>query len=419
MDEPVKIAAANLPSRRRLILAVIAGLALVIGGGVAWRLHRPGTSSNSGRASGATPTVAVSTAGPGTIENRLSELGTVTPLASVTVKTQITGVLQSVNFTEGQTVASGDFLAQIDDRPYRALLAQNQGTLARDKSLLAQAKTDLRRYERLARQDSIAQQTADDQRDLVTQDAGNVAADEAAVAAQRLNIAYCHITAPVGGKVGLRAVDPGNYVTPGDTNGIITITQLEPISVIFSIPEDNIPALQAAIKTGQPIPINLYDRANSTRLATGSLSTVNNQIDTSTGTLSMRALFSNNDDALVPNQFVNVDMLLSTQMNTLSVPVGAIQTGAPGTYVYTVDDKNIAHVAVVTLGVQDANRVQILSGLNNGARVVTDGVDHLRDGIAVTVAKPTAAPGVAAAAATRQPHSGHKPKPAAASSAGP
>jgi multidrug efflux system membrane fusion protein len=414
MDEPVEFATAKHPSKRRLVLAAIAGLVLVIAGGVAWRLRSPGTSVSNARLSGATPTVAVTAAGPGTIENRLSELGTVTPLASVTVKTQITGVLQTVNFTEGQSVAQGDFLAQIDDRPYHALLAQSQGTLARDKSLLAQAKTNLARFQRLARQDSIAQQTADDQRDLVTQDAGNVATDEAAVAAQRLNITYCHITAPVGGKVGLRAVDPGNYVTSSDTNGIVTITQLEPISVLFSIPEDNIPALQTALKTGRPIPITLFDRGGSTQLAAGSLSTINNQIDTSTGTLKMRALFPNIDDALVPNQFVNVNMLLNAQQDTLSVPVGAIQTGAPGTYVYTVDDKNTAHVTLVTLGTQDANRVQILAGLSNGERVVTDGIDHLRDGIAVTVAGPATAP------ATARPDHGHKAKPAAsASSAGP
>ena len=396
MDERAQSAdTTHKPRRRWLLATVFGGLGLLIVAGAAWRI----SSNKSGprgaaHAHGATPSVTAAIAGPGTIEDHLSELGTVTPLASVTVKTQITGVLESVQFTEGQMVQQGDFLAQIDDRPYQAALAQDQGTLARDQALLDQAQTDLTRYQKLLRQDSIARQTVEDQAQLVKQYQGSVAADQAQIAAQQLNIAYCHITAPITGRVGLRAVDAGNYVTPSDSNGIVTITQLQPISVIYSIPEDSIPALQQARAGGAPIPVALYDRADSVRLAEGQLATVNNQIETATGTLSMRALFDNDDGSLVPNQFVNADMLVATHKNVLSIPIAALQSGAPGSFVYRIDPAtSLVHIITVTTGVQDAGRVQILSGLAAGDEVVTDGIDRLRDGIAVKVASLTPAPG--------------------------
>lgn len=389
--------------RRRSRLPWIIGLiALLIAAGVAWRLTHQTSGPPGGRFGGPAPSVAVAVAGPGTIQNRLEELGTVTPLAAVTVTTQISGVLQSVGFTEGQTVKKGDFLAQIDDRPYRALLAQYQGTLAHDQGLLTQAQSDLSRYQTLVKQDSIAEQTVADQRALVSQYQGTIAADQAQIAAQQLNIAYCHITAPVDGVVGLRQVDPGNYVTSGSTTGLVVLNQITPISVLFSVPEDNIPALHRAIRHGEPIQVTLYDRADSTELSEGTLSTLDNQIDTSTGTLKMRALFQNADAELVPNQFVNVDMLVSQQQNVLSVPVNALQTGAPGTYVYLVDAGNVAHVTPVKIGVQDANRAQIVSGLSAGDKVVTDGVDRLRDGIKVTISDPNAAIPAATAVTPRR-----------------
>jgi len=405
MDKQVEVsvpsrsgAGGRTSRRRRWVLPLFfLLLVLAIGGGVAWRLTHQTAAVGGGRFGGAVPSVSVAVAGPGTIQNRLEELGTVTPLAGVTVTTQISGILQSVGFTEGQTVKKGDFLAQIDDRPYRALLAQYQGTLAHDQGVLAQAKSDLARYQVLEKQDSIAAQTVTDQQALVAQNVGTVAADQAQIAAQQLNIAYCHITAPVDGVVGLRVVDPGNYVTAASSTGIVVLNQITPISVLFSVPEDNIPALHAAIRSGQPIPVTLYDRADTTKLADGTLSTVDNQIDTATGTLKMRAVFPNTDGELVPNQFVNVDMLVSQLTNVLSVPVNAIQTGAPGSYVYVVDADNVANVTPVTTGAQDSDRVQILSGLNPGDRVVTDGVDRLRDGIRVTIAGPVAAAPVATA----------------------
>jgi len=399
MDKQIEVSSPTRPGspgrllrRRRSIWPwLLLILVLLLIGGVSWRLTHQTVAAGGGRFGGAVPSVGVAVAGPGTIENRLEELGTVTPLAGVTVTTQVSGVLESVGFTEGQAVKKGDFLAQIDDRPYRALLAQYQGTLAHDQGLLAQARADLARYAQEEKQDSIAAQTVEDQQALVAQDQGTVAADQAQIDAQQLNIAYCHITAPVDGVVGLRVVDPGNYVTAASTTGIVVLNQISPISVLYSVPEDNIPALHRAVKSGAPIPVTLYDRAGTTKLADGKLGTVDNQIDTSTGTLKMRALFDNTDGELVPNQFVNVDMLVSQLQNVLSVPVNAIQTGAPGSYVYVVGADNVATVTPVTLGAQDADRVQILSGLNPGDRVVTDGVDRLRDGITVTIAGPVSA----------------------------
>ena len=413
MDKQVDVATPPRPGavrvirRRRLIWPlVLLVLVLALAGGVAWRLTHQTAAVGGGRFGGAVPSVSVAVAGPGTIQNRLQKLGTVTPLASVTVVPQISGVLESVGFTEGQTVKKGDFLAQIDDRPYKALLAQYQGTLAHDQGVLSQARSDLARYEVLEKQDSIAAQTVTDEQALVSQDLGTVAADQAQIAAEQLNIAYCHIVAPVDGVVGLREVDPGNYVTsnststtttPSGATGIVVLNQIAPISVLFSVPEDNIPAIHAAVRSGNPIPVVLYDRADTTKLADGTLATLDNQIDTSTGTLRMRAMFPNTDGELVPNQFVNVDMLVSQLQNVLSVPVNAIQTGAPGSYVYVVDADNVANVTAVTTGAQDSDRVQILSGLNYGDRVVTDGVDRLRDGIRVTIAGPVATAPVATA----------------------
>ncbi len=355
---------------------------VAIAGGVTWRLTHT-TVAPQGRFSGATASVLVSSAAPADIENRLAELGTVTPLAGVTVTTQISGILQSVGFTEGQTVHKGDFLAQIDDRPYRAALAQYQGTLAHDQGLLVQAQSDLARYQKLAKQDSIAAQTVADQHALVLQDQGTIKSDQGQIAAQQLNIDYCHITAPVDGVVGLRLVDPGNYVTAGSTTGIVVLNQIQPISVVFAIPEDNVPALHQSMQSGQPVPITLYDRSDSIKLADGKLGTVDNEIQTTTGTLKMRALFDNQDGNLVPNQFVNVDMLVSKTHADVAVPVAAVQTGTAGSYVYVVNDQNVASIVQVKEGDKDANLIQITSGLNAGDKVVVDGVDRLRDGIKV------------------------------------
>jgi multidrug efflux system membrane fusion protein len=329
-------------------------------------------------------------------------LGTVTSLATVTVQTQISGVMQQVGFQEGQIVKKGDFLAQIDPRPYEALLQQAKGTLAHDQGLLAQARIDLARYARLNRQDSIGRQTYEDQVYVVQQYEGSVAADEGAVETQNVNLAFCHITSPINGRVGLRQVDPGNYITPSLANGLVVITQLDPISVIFTLPEDAVPAIQEQLAKGAKLQAVAYDRANTAELATGTLETIDNQIDTTTGTVKLRALFANPDQKLFPNQFVNIKLTVSTLHGVLTVPNAAVQTGAPGSFVYAVQPDSTVAVVPVQIGLTDADKTQITDGLSKGQQVVVDGADRLRDGARVTL------PGPAPAAVPGQ-HWQHKP----------
>jgi multidrug efflux system membrane fusion protein len=390
----------------RWLVAFLIVLLLAI---VAWRVVWPmlGASSSparSGRAGAAGPPqpVGTATAATGDVRVMVAALGTVTPLATVTVKTQLAGQLQQIGFTEGQLVHKGDFLAQIDPRPYQAALAQDQGQLAKDQALLKQAQVDLVRYQTLLRQDSIARQQADDQVYLVQQDQGAIQSDQAQIDTQKLNLTYCRIVAPVDGRVGLRQVDAGNYVQTSDANGIVVITQLQPISVVFSIAEDNLPAVLKQTHAGAKLPVTAYDRANVVKLATGELATLDNQIDTTTGTVKLRAIFPNADESLFPNQFVNARLLVDTLRDVVTVPVAAIQRGAPGTYVYQVDASSTVAVKPVKLGVTDGDKVQIVSGLAVGDTVVVDGADRLRDGIKVTAkaaTPPTATPTAADTAA--------------------
>jgi len=313
----------------------------------------------------------------------LNALGTVTPLQTVTVRTQINGQLQQIAFTEGQRVNKGDFLAQIDPRPYQAALEQAQGTLAKDQAQLKNAQLDAERYVKLVQQDSIASQTRDTQLALVRQLQGQVETDKAAVDSAKVNLDYCHIISPVTGRVGLRQVDQGNYVTPGDTNGIVVVTQLQPISVLFTLPEDNVPAVIKPLHAGQSLQAAALDRSNATRLATGALTNIDNQIDTTTGTFKLRAQFDNADESLFPNQFVNIQLLVDTKRDQMVVPTSAIQRGAPGTFVYLVGPDSTVSVRPVKLGVAQGERQAIASGLALGDTVVTDGVDRLRDGAKV------------------------------------
>jgi len=374
--------------------------------------------------------VSVATVTSGDIQLRIPALGTVTPLATVTVRTQISGIMQKILFTEGQTVHKGDSLAQIDPRPYEAALQQMQGNLRRDQALLTDAKLDLKRYEGLVKEDSIAQQQLDTQRALVDQDAGTVESDEGQVKTASVNLLYTHIVAPVTGRVGLRQVDQGNYVTPGDTNGIVVINQLQPITVIFPIPEDNVPALVRRLRSGGALTVEAYDRTNSAKLAVGKLLTIDNQIDVTTGTVKLRAQFENADGMLFPNQFVNIQLFQELLKNQTIMPNSAVRRGAPNgvvsTFVYVVNPDHTVKVRPVTLGVVDGERVAVTQGLEPGETVVTEGGDRLRDGAEVQLpgaAGPAAAahasdgspagapPGKPGLAGPRRPRTHPKPSP--------
>jgi len=374
-----------------LVLLVVAGLA-------AWVILRAGHQpAATGRFQSAGPMpVGTAKVDKGDMPVALSGLGTVTPLATVTVKTQINGQLIDVAFKEGQLVAKGDVLAQIDPRPYQVALAQAEGQLAKDQALLKNAELDFARYKTLVAQNSVARQTADTQAALVQQDLGTVQTDQAQVDTQKLNLTYCRIVAPVGGRVGLRQVDPGNYVQTSDAGGIVVITQLQPISVIFTLPEDNLPAVMKRLNAGATLAATAFDRTGATKLGAGTLATVDNQIDPTTGTVKLRAIFDNPDQLLFPNQFVNIGLLVNTLHDTSIVPLAAIQRGAPGTFVYLVKPDDTVAAQPVTLGPGDTQNVAVTKGLTQGDAVVTDGADRLKDGAKVRLVEP-AKPGAPAA----------------------
>jgi multidrug efflux system membrane fusion protein len=396
---PVRPAPQTVPPRRRgarwwlIALLIAGGLGVLL-----WRILAPAPPKHAGQPPQPVGVAHVTT---GDMHVVLTGLGTVTPMATITVQTQISGQLMSVGYREGQLVNKGDLLAQIDPRPYEIALQQAQGTLAHDTGLLAQARSDLARYELLAGRRSIAQQTAADQRYLVQQDEGTVLQDQAAVNSARLNLAYCHITAPVSGRVGLRLVDPGNYVQTSSGTGLVVVTQLQPISVIFVLPEDDIPAVAQQMHAGQSLSVAAYDRTNATLIANGTLLTIDNTVDTTTGTVKLRASFPNSDNALFPNQFVNARLLLQTLTDVTEAPTAAIQQGAPGTFVYLVKPDNSVAVQVIKTGVTDGDNTQILTGLKPGDTVVVDGADQLKQGAHVkpsqnvnnTAATPNNGPG--------------------------
>ena len=383
------------PSGRRrlrwiLIVAAVAAVAAIVVYRSATFTSQPPARRGRFQDGGNQP-VGVARIARGDIRLTLRALGAVTPLATVTVTTQINGLLMSVGFKEGQLVKKGQLLAQIDPRPYQVALEQDQAQLARDEAALKQAQMDLARYETLSGQQSIARQTYEDQVWVVKQSQGTVDYDKAQIKAQQLNLTYCRIVAPTDGRVGLRQVDPGNYVQTGSTSGIVVLTVLKPTTVEFAVPEDSVPQVMERVHAGAQLPVTAFDRANVAQLATGQLAAVDTQVNNTTGTVMLRANFDNADERLFPSQFVNVVMMLDTLKDVVRVPAAAVQHGAPGTYVYVVDAQNTVAVHPIKLGAQDGDFYAVESGLSPGDVVVTDGADRLRDRAKVSIPSAQAA----------------------------
>lgn len=315
----------------------------------------------------------------------LSELGTVIPVTNVTVQNRVEGYLTQVLFTEGQEVHEGDLLAVIDPRPYEAELKQYSGQLAADQAQLDEARMDNVRYQKLLRRDSIDTQTAQDQQYKVKQLEGTVEADQGLVDTYRLDIEYCHITAPVSGRVGIRAVDRGNYVTAAQSGGLAVLTQMQPISVIFTLPQDKLGMVWKRLRTAKSLPVEAWDSTDTTKLTDGAVSSLDSQIDTSTGTVRLRALFPNKDEDLFPNQFVNAHLLVDTEHDVLLAPASAIQSGPNGSFVYVVQPDSTVAVRLVKTGVSQGDTVVVTSGLKADDQVVTSGIDRLHAGAKVTI----------------------------------
>jgi multidrug efflux system membrane fusion protein len=386
--------------RGRILFVVIVLVLIALGIAHLLRQKEP-------RRGAAPQVVTVAAATLGDMPQTLSELGTVTPIATVTVLPQLSGYLTAVGYREGQDVEKGQFLAQIDPRQYEIGKQQAEAQWAKDRASLAQARSDLARYAQLNERKSIAEQTYVDQEFLVQQDQAAVKADIANIAQFALDLIYCHITSPVAGRVGLRLVDPGNYVTASSQPGIAIITTMKPTTVEFTVPQNSLGTVLQRFNSGATLAVTAYSSDNTRLIGTGSLYAINNQMATSTGTVTLRATFANDDEALFPNEFVNITLLVDTLHGAILVPTPAAQSGAPGDYVYLVKPGNTVSVHKVTLGPNDGKHTVVLSGLAAGDTVVTDGMDRLSDGakIEVAAAKQATAGGASAAASSAEPAS--------------
>jgi membrane fusion protein, multidrug efflux system len=386
-------------TRRRRIFW-LAGLIVLIGL-IVWIIHhrlasQAGPPSFAAMMGGPLP-VSIAKVSTADVPVVVDALGTVTPLATVTVRPQVTGPIVQIAFKEGQTIEKGGLLAVIDPRPYQAALDQAVGQLGRDQAALAGARVDLARYKKLLAQNSVAEQTYSDQQSTVGQDEAAVAADKAAIETAKLNLSYTRITSPVAGLVGLRQVDLGNLVQADQTTPLVTVTQMQPMSVLFTVPENDLSQIFERASGDKKLVVEAWDRNMKHLIATGTLSSIDNQIDTSTGTLQLRALFDNPHSELFPNEFVNVKLVLDTLKNQIVVPGAAVQNGPSSNFVYIVNPDHTVSMRTVTTGPTDGNDIAITKGLTAGETVVTDGADQLRDG--ATVLLPGEKPPAAAAGA--------------------
>jgi multidrug efflux system membrane fusion protein len=351
-------------------------------------------SAAQGAARGQAPKavgVVASAAKKGDLGVRLTGLGTVTALNTVTVHTRVDGQLMNFGVREGQLVRKGDAIAQIDPRPFQVQLAQAEGQLAKDEATLKDARIDLQRFQILITKDAIPRQQLDAQQATVDQLVGSLKSDQSQIDSAKLNLTYSRITSPIAGRVGLRLVDPGNIVHAADQTGLIVITQLQPITVIFTIPEDSLPMVLQQVRSGRQLGVDAYNRDLNTRLASGSLLTVDNQIDPTTGTVKLKAVFPNDDNVLFPNQFVNARLLVDTLRGAVIVPTASIQRSPQSTFVYVVKPDNTVDMRNVQVRLTDGDDTAILGGVSPGDHVVIEGADKLQPGMAVSMRRADAA----------------------------
>ena len=390
------------PKKRGLIWVVFLLIIAGVAGYAVWRASLPasqrgpapgpgggfGGGRGGGRGAGLGPVpVVVQKVVRSSIPVYLNGLGNVAAFYTVTVKSRVDGQLMKVDFNEGDLVKEGQVLLEIDPRPYQAQLDLAQATLQHDQALLKNARVDLERYKQLVKTDSIPTQQLDTQVALVEQYEGTIKQDQATIETAKLQLVYAKVTAPITGVVGLRLVDPGNVVHAADTTGMIVITQLQPISVLFTIPEDSLPQVTQKLRAGAHLPADAWNRDNSKKLASGTLVTLDNQIDNTTGTSKLKAVYDNKDNSLFPQQFVNIRLLVDTLTNQLVVPTVAVQNGQQGTFVYVVDDDSRVHLRTVQVGTTTETSADILKGVSEGDRVVVDGTDRLIEGAVVRVRK--------------------------------
>ena len=386
-DAPTAAEPARRPRRFWIIIVV---LACLVGIG-AWIAHgrqarvqqaKPAPGAAGGPAARPVPVV-VMPVRTGELNVFLTALGSVTPLNTVTVKSRVDGQLLRTHFTEGQLVHAGDLIAEIDPRPFQAQLVQAEGQVARDQANLANARLDLERYQRLAAQEMIARQQLDTQQMVVNQAEAAMKMNAGNIDAIKLQLTYCRITAPITGRVGLRLVDPGNVIKAADPGGLVVITQLEPISLVFSVPEDSLRPILRRFRDGTGVAVDAYDREGRTKLATGTLAAIDNQIDPTTGTVRMKAAFANKDGSLYPNQFVNARVLIDVLHEALLAPAEAIQRGPQGAFVYVVKPDKVVQLRRVQVGPSEAGTVAIKSGVATGEALVVDGAEKVQDGARV------------------------------------